>query len=94
MSISKESALAHANDKAVTCCRFEAGSVIEPAILEDPAIFPDLEDTGLLEFPEDTLTIGEVLNGKLKVTLDALTPITRDMVELVDKPVHSEDKID
>lgn len=90
MSITKDTALAHAKDKAVTCCRFEAGSTIEPSILEDPAIFPDLEDTGLLVFPEDALTIGEVLGGKLKVTLDALTPITRDMVELPDKPVVPE----
>lgn len=82
MSITKETALTHAKDKAVTCCRFEAGSLIEPSILEDPTIFDDLEDTGLLEFPEDALTIGEVLGGKLKVTLDALTVITRDMVEM------------
>lgn len=81
MSITKETAMAHANDPAVTCCRFEAGSLIEPQILEDPAIFPDLEDTGLIEIGEDCLTIGEVLGAKLKVTLDALTPITRDMVE-------------
>lgn len=86
MSITKDSALAHASDKAVTCCRFEAGSTIEPSILEDPAIFPDLEDTGLLVFPEDTLTIGEVLGGKLKVTIDALTPITKEMVDLPEKP--------
>lgn len=85
MSITKETALTHAKDKAVTCCRFEAGSLIEPSILEDPTIFGDLEDTGLLEFPEDALTIGEVMGGKLKVTLDALTVITRDMVELPEK---------
>lgn len=90
MSITRETAQAQANKRAVTCCRFEAGAVIEPSILEDPAIFADLEETGLLEFPEDTLTIGEVLDGKLKVTLDALTPITRDMVELAEKPVEVE----
>ncbi len=90
MSITKDSARAHAKDKAVTCCRFEAGSVIEPSILEDPAIFPDLEETGLLEFPADTLTIGEVLGGKLNVTLDALMPITREMVDLPDQPFFQE----
>lgn len=82
MSITKETALAHAGDKAVTCCRFEAGSVIEASILEDPAIFPDLLETGLLEFPTDALSIGEVLGGKLKATLDALTPLTPAVVEL------------
>lgn len=86
MSITKETAAKHAKDPAVTCCRFEAGSLVEPSILEDPAIFPDLLDTGLLEITDDVLTIGEVLGAKLTKTLDALTPITRDMVEgLVEK---------
>ncbi len=85
MSITKETAMKHAGDKAVTCCRFEAGTEIEAAILEDPAIFDDLVDTGLLEFSEDSLTIGDVLGGKLTKTLDALTPITPDAVELPEK---------
>lgn len=82
MSITVESAKAHAGDKAVTCCRFEKGTLVEAAILEDPAIFPDLEDSGLLTFGEDALTIGEVLGGQLKETVDALIPLTRDLVEL------------
>ena len=86
MSITKETAMQHKNDPAVTCCRFEAGEVIEPSILEDPAIFPDLEDTGLLEITDETLTIGEVLGGKLKATVDSLTPLTKDLVE--DLPVQ------
>lgn len=81
MSITKEQAMAHANDPAVTCCRFEAGTVIEASTLEDPAIFPDLEDTGLIELGDDCLKIGQVLGARLKNTLDALTPITIDDVE-------------
>lgn len=76
MSISLETVKAHAKDPAVVCCRFEAGTVIEPSNLEDPAIFPDLEDSGLLEFPEDTLTIEEVMGATLTETVDALTPLT------------------
>ncbi len=86
MSITKETAMQHKDDPAVTCCRFEAGEVIEPSTLEDPAIFPDLEDTGLLEITDETLTIGEVLGGKLKETVDSLTPLTKDLVE--DLPVQ------
>lgn len=81
MSITNETAKAHANDPAVTCCRFEAGTVIEAANLEDPAIFPDLIDSGLLEIPENSLTIGQVLGATLKETLDALNPMTSDNVE-------------
>ena len=81
MSITNETAKAHANDPAVCCCRFEAGTVVEAANLEDPAIFPDLVDSGLLEIPENVLTIGQALGGTLKVTLDALSPMTTDNVE-------------
>ena len=81
MSITKETAMQHKNDPAVTCCRFEAGAIIEPSVLEDPAIFPDLEDTGLLEITDATLTIGQVLGAKLKETVDSLTPLTMDIVD-------------
>lgn len=63
------------------CCRFEAGTVLEPSNLEDPAIFADLEDSGLLTIADDCLTIEQVLGAKLLKTLDALTPITADCVE-------------
>lgn len=81
MSITKETAMQHLNDPAVTCCRFEAGELVEPSILEDPAIFGDLEDTGLLEITDETLTIGQVIGAKLKETVDSLTPLTKDLVE-------------
>lgn len=81
MSITVETAKAHAKDPAVCCCRFEAGTVIEPSNLEDPAIFADLEDSGLLTIPADCLTIEQVLGAKLTKTIDALSPLTPDCVE-------------
>ncbi len=82
MSITIETAKAHAKDPAVTCCRFEAGSIIEPSNLEDPAIFDDLEDSGLLKIPKDCYTIGQVLGAKLIKTIDALVPITSEYIEV------------
>jgi len=82
MSISAQSAKEHANDFAVSCCRFEAGAVVDVNHLEDPALFSDLEDSGLLKIPGDCYTIGQVLGGKLIKTADALTPLTPEYVEL------------
>ncbi len=81
MSINAETAKAHANDPAVTCCRFEAGNNISHENLESPDIFPDLEESGLLDIPDDCLKIGEVLGAKITKTIDALTPITKDFVD-------------
>lgn len=81
MSITVETAKAHAKDPAVCCCRFEAGTVLEPSNLEDPAIFADLEDSGLLTINDDCLKIEQVLGAKLTKTVDALTPLTPDCVE-------------
>ncbi|MDN5331165.1 MAG: D-proline reductase (dithiol) PrdA [Tepidanaerobacteraceae bacterium] len=81
MSITPETANQHKNDPAVVCCLTQEGTIISPADLEDPAIFPDLEDSGLLTIPDNVLTIGQVLGKKLIKTIDALTPITPDMIE-------------
>lgn len=81
MSITAETAKEHAKDPAVLCCRAEAGKVIAPDDLEDPAIFEDLEDSGLLEIPENTLTIEQVLGTTLKETTDALIPLTREILD-------------
>ena len=80
MSITAETAKAHAHDPAVLCCRFEEGTIIEPANLEDPAIFDDLVDSGLLNL-DGALTIEEVLGAKLVKTCDSLSPLTADVVE-------------
>ena len=80
MSITAETAKAHAKDPAVLCCRAEAGITIGPENLEDPAIFDDLVDSGLLKL-DGCLTIEEILGAKLTKTCDSLTPITADVVE-------------
>lgn len=81
LAITKEQAMEHKDSYAITCCRFEEGTVIEPSHIEDPNLIPDLEESGLIEIPEDCLKIGEVLGAILKKTVDALTPLTPDLVE-------------
>ena len=80
MSITAETCKEHAKDPAVLCCRAEAGITIGPENLEDPAIFDDLVDSGLLKL-DGCLTIEEILGAKLTKTCDSLTPITADVVE-------------
>jgi D-proline reductase (dithiol) PrdA len=85
MSISLEYAQEHANDPAVLCCRAEEGTTLTHHNLEDPAIFPDLVDGGLLSL-DGALTIGQVLNGStLTKTADSLTPVTADIVDKFDE---------
>lgn len=81
MSITKEHA-AQFNDKpAIVCCRTEKGTTIAPADLEDPAIFKDLEESGLITITPETLTIEEVLGAVLKKDIDALTSLTADVLD-------------
>lgn len=80
MSITAETAQAHAKDPAVLCCRAEAGITIEPANLEDPAIFDELVDSGLLNL-DGVLTIGQVLGATLTKTSDSLSALTPDNVK-------------
>ncbi len=60
--------------------RAEGGITIEPANLEDPAIFDELVDSGLLNL-DGCLTIEQVLGAKLTKTSDSLCPLTVDNVE-------------
>ena len=85
MSITAETAKAHAKDPAVLCCRAEAGITIEPANLEDPAIFDELVDSGLLNL-DGCLTIEQVLGAKLTKTSDSLCALTADNVEGFKEP--------
>lgn len=80
MSITAETAKAHAKDPAVLCCRAEGGITIEPANLEDPAIFDELVDSGLLNL-DGCLTIEQVLGAKLTKTCDSLCPLTAEVVD-------------
>ena len=90
MSITAETAKAHAKDPAVLCCRAEAGITIEPANLEDPAIFDELVDSGLLSL-DGCLTIEQVLGAKLTKTSDSLCPLTVDNVDGI-KEVSEEEE--
>ena len=89
MSITAETAKEHAKDPAVLCCRAEGGITIQAANLEDPAIFDDLVDSGLLKL-DGTLTIEQVLGAKLVKTCDSLTPLTADLVEGAKAPAAEE----
>ncbi|MBR3376336.1 MAG: sugar transporter [Mogibacterium sp.] len=84
MSIELEYALEHKNDPAVLCCRMEPGEISHHN-LEDPAIFPDLVDTGLLSL-DGCLTIGQCLGATLKEVKDSLTPLTADIVDNIQDP--------
>lgn len=81
MSISLEYAMEHKNDPAVLCCRAEEGLVLSEHNLEDPAIFDDLVDSGLLNL-DGAITIGQAIGSKLLGTFDSLTCLTADKVEL------------
>ena len=81
MSMSAEHAAGLKNELAVVCCRTEEGTVISADNLEDPAIFPDMVDSGLLSIPDNCCKIGEVLGAKLLKTIDSLTPLTPDILE-------------
>ena len=88
MSIELEYALEHKNDPAVLCCRMEPGEISHHN-LEDPAIFPDLVDTGLLKL-DGCLTIGQCLGATLKEVSDSLTPLTAEIVDNIQDPAAGE----
>ncbi len=81
MSMSDEHAAEFKNEVAVVCCRTEEGTILTAANLEDPSIFPDLVDSGLLTIPGNCLKVGQVIGAKLTKTIDSLTPLTPEIVE-------------
>ena len=89
MSIELEYALEHKNDPAVLCCRMEPGEISHHN-LEDPEIFPDLVDTGLLKL-DGCLTIGQCLGATLKEVSDSLTPLTAEIVDNIQDPAAGEE---
>lgn len=89
MSITAEYAKENEKKPAVLCCRAEEGTVLSEHNLEDPSIFDDLEESGLLNL-EGALCIGQVLGAKLTKTSDSLTPVTAD---LIDAPIEMEEKV-
>ena len=86
MSMTKAHAEKLKDRPAVVCCRTTKGTVIGPAELEDPEIFPDLEDSGLITLSDDVLCIGDVMGATLTQDVDGLTPLTADMLEGVQAP--------
>lgn len=94
MSLSKEMAEKHKNDPAVLCCRAEAGTVISADNLEDPALFDEMVDMGILELPEDTLTIGQVLGATLNTTEDSLTALTPANADDYSEVVEEEEEVE
>lgn len=93
MSITKDTLQKHLTDPAVFCCRRAKGTVIGSDDLEDPTLFDDMVDAGLLTLSDDGLTIEEVLGSTLQKDVEALTPITKDVLDKVNpksaKPVET-----
>ena len=85
MSITKETLEQHLKDPAIFCCRRQKGLVISAADLEDPSLFEDMEEAGLLKLSDDGLKIEQVIGSTLVCDVEALTPITRDMVDKVNE---------
>lgn len=85
MSITKETVQAHLKDPAIFCCRREKGLVISEKDLEDPGLFDDMIDSGLLELTDEGLTIEQVLGCTLLKDCEALVPITRDVLDRVNE---------
>ncbi len=94
MSITKELAEQFKDSPAIVCCRTTKGTAISPGDLEDPSIFPDMEESGLISITEDTLTIGEVLGAKLIKDIEGLTSLTADLLEGISKKSNNAKKND
>lgn len=80
MALTHEQVQANLDKKAVLALRSVEGTEITEALLEDPAMFDQLTDLGLIEIPENTLTIGEVLGATVKELTEGLTAITPEIV--------------
>lgn len=85
MSITKETLEQHLKDPAIFCCRRQKGLVISAADLEDPALFDDMVESGLLTLSPKGLRIEQVLGSTLLTDVEALTPITRDVLDKVNE---------
>lgn len=89
MSITQETLKQHLKDPAILCCRRQKGLVISAADLEDPTLFDDMVEAGLLTLSDEGLTIEQVLGSTLQCDVEALTPITKaelDKINEIDAP--------
>ena len=91
MSITNETLQQHLKDPAIFCCRRQKGLVISAADLEDPSLFDDMVEAGLLTLSEDGLCIEQVLGSTLLTDVEALTPITREVLDKVNEPEAAEE---
>lgn len=91
MSITKETLKQHLDDPAIFCCRRQKGLVISEADLEDPSLFDDMVEAGLLELSDDGLTISQVLGSTLVCDVEALTPIKKEMLDKVNEAKPEEE---
>ena len=89
MSITKETLEQHLKDPAIFCCRRQKGLVIGAADLEDPSLFDDMVESGLLTLSPEGLRIGQVLGSTLLTDVEALTPITRDVLDKVNESAET-----
>lgn len=85
MSITQETLHKHLKDPAIFCCRREKGLKISAADLEDPSLFDDMVDAGLLTLKDEGLTIEQVIGNTLLTDVEALTPITKDVLDKVNE---------
>ncbi|MCR4653616.1 MAG: D-proline reductase (dithiol) proprotein PrdA [Eubacterium sp.] len=85
MSITQETLSKHLKDPAIFCCRREKGLVISAADLEDPSLFEDMVEAGLLTVSDEGLTIEQVLGATLLCDVEALTPITGSVLDRVNE---------
>ncbi len=85
MSITQETLQKHLKDPAIFCCRREKGLVISAADLEDPGLFDDMQEAGLLTLNPNGLRIEQVLGSTLLCDVEALTPITKDVLDKVNE---------
>ena len=85
MSITNETVKKHLKNPAILCCQRPKGTIISAADLEDPSLFEDMEEAGLLELSPEGLTIEQVLGATLVNNTDALTPILPAMLDKVNE---------
>ncbi len=93
MSISNETVKEHLKDPAIFCCQRKKGIMIGAADLEDPNLFEDMIEAGLLALSEEGLTIEQVLGTTLTKDCDALTPILASMIDKVNETKEQEKKV-
>ena len=91
MSMTKELAEQHLGDPAVFCCRRQKGLTISAADLEDPSIFSDMEEAGLLKLSPDGLTVAEVL-GEHQLTVESCDNREKEVRDLLQTRIDAEDR--